>query len=194
MFKLRQENFLPNNTTLKQRRSILITSRENTGTKVSGTTQDADSVLMAPKFHGDAILSGINPVDGKLSHSSRSFPRSVCNILQIHYERRASARKVYRVIHGQACPKCTRNIPVVECISMQSSAIKVKNFPFKVSVKFYRPLYTRGRRANERCAIADFASLRCRQRSRLSAFHANYVAIHIWRAVNTYWKLDSSQF
>lgn len=92
---------------------------------------------MAPKFHGDAILSGINPVDGKLSHSSRSFPRSVCNILQIHYERRASARKVYRVIHGQPCPKCTRNIPVVECISMQSSAIKVKNFPFKVSVKFY---------------------------------------------------------
>lgn len=94
-------------------------------------------MLMAPKFHGDAILSGINPVDGKLSHSSRSFPRSVCNILQIHYERRASARKVYRVIHGQPCPKCTRNIPVVECISMQSSAIKVKNFPFKVSVKFY---------------------------------------------------------
>lgn len=92
---------------------------------------------MAPKFHRDAILSGINPVDGKLSHSSRSFPRSVCNILQIHYERRASARKVYRVIHGQPCPKCTRNIPVVECISMQSSAIKVKNFPFKVSVKFY---------------------------------------------------------
>lgn len=137
-------------------------------------------MLMAPKFHGDAILSGINPVDGKLSHSSRSFPRSVCNILQIHYERRASARKVYRVIHGQACPKCTRNIPVVECISMQLSAIKVKNFPFKVSVKFHGHYILVGEQAMA-SAIVDFVSLRCRQRSRLSAFYVNYVAIHILR-------------
>lgn len=53
--------------------------------------------------------------------------RSVCNILQIHYERWASARKLYRVTHGQACWICTRNIPVAKCISMQPFAIKVKN-------------------------------------------------------------------
>lgn len=58
--------------------------------------------------------------------------RSVCNILQIHYERRASGRKVYRVIHGQACSKCiSRDICVAKCISMQSCAIKVQNFALK---------------------------------------------------------------
>lgn len=30
-----------------------------------------DPTFMAPKFHGDAILSRINPADGKLSYSSR---------------------------------------------------------------------------------------------------------------------------
>lgn len=75
-------------------------------------------------------------------------------------------------------PKCTRNIPVVECISMQSSAIKVKNFPFKVSVKFYGHYILADEQAMA-SAIADFVSLRCRQRSRLSTFYINYVAIHI---------------
>jgi len=62
------------------------------------------------KFSNKCDSIHINFPDDKPSHFSccRMLPvlRSVCNILQIHYERRAPGRKVYRVIHGQAYSKC----------------------------------------------------------------------------------------
>lgn len=73
-------------------------------------------------FYNECDSIRINLPDGRPSHFSRYtslISRPVCNILQIHYERRASGHKIYRVIHGQACSKCICAI-FVECISVQS--------------------------------------------------------------------------
>lgn len=68
------------------------------------------------------------PDDKHVTFFMLRVPYSVCNVLQVHYEQRALGRKVYRVYLWRLSSIFKihmRNICVVECISVQSYAIKV---------------------------------------------------------------------